>query len=137
MTENRSDAQSGQSAGATLAGILGAAAVHLCLATIVFFYFYLYVPHQKEVFADFGVALPDAVFVVIRISDLLVSYWHLVLPALILAIPGFDALIMTVTRSRAGRLGLIAVPAILSIGLLLSCHMILKMPMDQLVEQLQ
>ncbi len=61
-------------------------ALMIALQTIVSFILYFIVPKFEAIFRDFGVSLPQATVMVIDISHLIVKYFYLVVPLLILEV---------------------------------------------------
>ncbi len=66
-----------------------AVAVCAILFSVISFIMYWIVPKYKDIFEDFGVALPELTILVIEISDWFVSYWYLAGPIIFLPVVPF------------------------------------------------
>lgn len=56
------------------------AVVHLLSGLLLVGWFYFLVPRFKHDFNDFGVEIPALAISIIRMSDLVVNYWYLLMP---------------------------------------------------------
>lgn len=133
MTEDQRSA----SPGFSFTWVIAASAVHLLLWFVLVGYFVVYVPHQKQVFSDFGVALPQAAILVISLSDLILQAWYLLVPLLFVLVVGVNVAIVAVVRRRGWRIVLLAFLTLSPLGWLVTCHLILSIPLNNLIQGLQ
>jgi hypothetical protein len=123
--------------GFSFAWWIAVSAVHLLLWVMFLGYLVFYVPRQKQIFDDFSVALPKAAILVISLSDLILQTWYLLPPLLLIFVVGVNAIIVALARTPGWRIGLFSFLALIPLGWLLSCHVILSIPLNNLMQGLQ
>lgn len=114
-----------------------AAGIHLVLWGVVFWYLWEHVPVQKLMFDDLGVPVSAASLAVISLSDLVVIYWYLVVPMVLVIVVGVDYLIASLFRSPVVRATLVALLVVPPVGLVARWNLVLLRDLSGLMEQLR
>jgi type II secretory pathway component PulF len=114
-----------------------AAGIHLVLWGVVFWYLWEHVPVQKLMFDDLGVPVSAASLAVISLSELVVIYWYLAVPLVLVIVVGIDYLIVSLFRSPIVRATLTALLVVPPIGLVARWNLVLLRDLSGLMEQLR
>lgn len=100
-----------------------AAGIHLFLWSLLFTLLYWFVPRQKAIFDDFGVAVSVVTMAIIHLSDFVVDYWYLVAPLVAGCVITTDSLAVFLSRKTALRLTCLALLTIPPIVLAVSSYL--------------
>jgi hypothetical protein len=114
-----------------------AAGIHLVLWGVVFWYLWEHVAVQKVIFQDLGVPISAGSLAVIGLSDLVVLYWYLIVPLVLVIVIGVDYLIVSLFRSPVVRATLIALLVVPPIGLVARWNLVLLRDLSGLMESLR
>jgi hypothetical protein len=120
-----------------VAWLFVATGIHLFLWSLLFTLLYWFVPRQKAIFNDFGVAISVVTTAIIHLSDFVVDYWYLAMPVVCAGVIIADCLAIFPTRSTALRLVLLALLAIPPVVLSVLSYMFPQHEVRMLMEQLR
>jgi type II secretory pathway component PulF len=114
----------------------GASGIHLILWSVLFVLLYAYVPHQKAILDDFGVATSAATRGVIDLSEFVVNYWYLAAPLVTTAVLVVDGLAIFLSRSTTLRLALVLLLTLPPVVLVVASYVFPQYEVSKLMEEL-